>query len=283
MKQVKKADARAQQGGYAADITVRDSRPLKPPAGQQTHHRFPLAGGAVAAPVKPTTAVNASARPIGGSGGSGPATGGRGGRQAKAAAETVDEKAGEALAARGHHPDGEHAAQKPRSSDGSGRPTEQYVRLRVRVRGDRLTVLDSHLVDGPLTAPTTLHGAGVYEVTVGDRLVHAAAVPDLGLEQRSFPNLEGPPEQRGHHFTERATSEFSVRIPAEELTAETIGAVQVRLHRLVEPASGVRVGAQPLGAQLRERVEPIAELVGLPASVLPEAIEARRGRTGQGA
>jgi hypothetical protein len=39
------------------------------------------------------------------------------------------------------------------------------VRLRVRVRNDRLTVLDSHLVDGPLTAPTTLHGAGVYEVT----------------------------------------------------------------------------------------------------------------------
>jgi hypothetical protein len=39
------------------------------------------------------------------------------------------------------------------------------VRLRVRVRGDRLTVLDSHLVDGPLTEATTLHGAGVYEVT----------------------------------------------------------------------------------------------------------------------
>jgi hypothetical protein len=133
-----------------------------------------------AAPVKPTTAMNAAAHPTGGSG-----------RQAKAAAQTVDEKAGEALAARGHHPDGEHPAQKPRSADGSGQPTEQYVRLRVQVRGDRLTVLDSHLVDGPLTAPTTLHGAAVYEVTVGDRLVHAAAIPDLGLEQRSFPKPRG--------------------------------------------------------------------------------------------
>ena len=273
MKQLKKADARAQQGRDAADVTAGDSRPLKPPAGQQTPYRFPLAEGAVAAPVKPTTAVNAAAHP----------TGGSGGRQAKAPAKTVDEKAGEALAARGHHPDGEHPAQKPRSGDGPGRPAEQYVRLRVRVRGDRLTLLDSHLVDGPLTAPTTLHGAGVYEVTVGDRLVHAAAVPDLGLEQRSFPNFEGPPDQHGHHVTERATSEFSVRIPAEELTAETIGAIQVRLYRLVEPASGVRVGAQSLVAQLRERVEPVAELIGLPDSVLPEAIEARGGRTGQGA
>ena len=273
MKQLKRADAQAQQAKYAADVTAPDSRPLKPPAGQQTHHRFPLAQGAGAAPVKPATAVNAPAHSASSSGG----------RQAKAAAETVEEKAGEALAARGHHPDGEHPAQKPRSGDDAGRPTEQYVRLRVQVRGDRLTVRDSHLVDGPLTAPTTLHGAGVYEVTVGDRLVHAAAVPDLGLEQRSFPNLEGPPDQHGHHLTERATSEFSVRIPAEELTAETIGAVQVRLHRLVEPASGVRVGAQSLGAQLHELVEPVAELIGLPESVLPEAIEARGGRTGQGA
>src|SRR5215831_17659600 len=141
MKQLKKADARAQQGGYATGGTARDSRPLKPPAGQQAPYRFPLAEGAVAA-----------------------------------------------LAARGHHPHGEHPAQQPRSGDGPGRPAQQYVRLRVLVRGDRLTVLDSHLVDGPLTAPTTLHGAGVYEVTVGDRLVHAAAVPYLGLEQRSFPN-----------------------------------------------------------------------------------------------
>jgi hypothetical protein len=269
---LKKADAQAQQGGHVADITAQDSRPLKPPAGQQTRHRFPLAGGAAAAPVKPATVVNVTAHP----------TGGSGGRQAKASAETVNEKAGEAQAARGHHPDGEHPAQKPHSGGASGRPAEQYVRLRVQVRDDRLTLLDSHLVDGPLTIPTTLHGAGIYEVTAGDRLVHAAAIPDLGLEQRSFPNLEGPPDQRGHHFTERATSEFSVRIPAENLTAETIGAIQVRLYRLVEPASGVQVGGQSLAAQLRERVEPVAELVGLPESVLPQAIEARGGRTGQG-
>jgi hypothetical protein len=271
MKQHKTKDAQAQQGRYPADADVRDSRPLKPPAGQQAYHRFPLAEGTVAALVKPTTA---SSRP---------ADSGGGGRQVKPATEPAADEAGEALAARGHHPDGKHPPQRPRSGTGSERPVEQYVRLRVRVRGDQLTVLDSHLVDGPLAAPTTLHGAAVYEVTVGDRLVHAAAVPDLGLEQRSFPNLEGPPEQRGHHFTERATSEFSVRIPAEELTAETIGSVQVRLHRLVEPASGVQVGAQSLGAQLRDRVEPVAELTGLPESALPEEIESRGGRTGRGA
>jgi len=274
MKHLKTADARTQQRRYAASIAAApDSRPLKPPAGQQARHRFPLAEGAAASPVKSTTAMNAAPHPGDGSGG----------RQAKAAAETVNEEAGEALAARGHHPDGEHPAQRIRSGGDSAVRPEQYVRLRVQVRGDRMTVLDSHLVDGPLAAPTTLHGAGVYEVTVGDRLVHAAAVPDLGLEQRSFPNPDGPPDQHGHHLTERTISEFSVRIPAEELTAETIGTVNVRLHRLVDPASGVRVGAQSLRAQLNEQVEPVAELAGLPESVLPEAIEARGGRTGRGA
>jgi hypothetical protein len=270
MKQHKTTGTQARQGGSPADADVRDSRPFKPPAGQHVYHRFPLAGGNVAALVKPTTA---EAHPAGRSGG----------RRIKAAAEPQADEAGEALAAHGHHPDGEHPAQRPRSGTSSGRPAEQYVRLRVRVRGDQLTVLDSNLVDGPLSAPTTLHGAAVYEVTMGDRLVHAASVPDLGQEQRSFPNLEGPPDQRGHHFTERASGEFSVRIPAAELTAETIGAVQVRLHRLAGPVSGVRVGALPLHAQLSDGVEPVAELVGLPESVLPEAIEARRGRTGQGA
>jgi hypothetical protein len=189
MKQHKTKDTQARQGGYPADANAGDSRPLKPPAGQQAYHRFPLAEVTVAALVKPTTA---SSRPAD--------SGGGGGRQVKAATEPPADEAGEALAARGHHPDGKHPAQRPRSGTGSERPTEQYVRLRVRVRGDQLTVLDSHLVDGPLSAPTTLHGAAVYEVTAGDRLVHTSAVPDLGQEQRSFPNLEGPPGQRGHHF-----------------------------------------------------------------------------------
>jgi hypothetical protein len=270
MKQHKTTGTQTQQGRSPADADVRDSRPLKPPAGQHVYHRFPLAGGTVAALVKSATADAHPADPSGG-------------RRVKAAAEPRADEAGEALAAHGHHPDGEHPAQRPRSGTSSGRPAEQYVRLRVRVRGDQLTVLDSNLVDGPLSAPTTLHGAAVYEVTMGDRLVHAASVPDLGQEQRSFPNLEGPPDQRGHHFTERASGEFSVRIPAAELTAETIGAVQVRLHRLAGPVSGVRVGALPLHAQLSDGVEPVAELTGLPESVLPAAIEARRGRTGQGA
>lgn len=170
-------------------------------------------------------------------------------------------------------PVGPHADQQ--SLGDGGRPGEQYLRLRVRVRGDRLTVIDSHLVDGPLSQPTTFHAPVAYDVTYQDRLLHAAAVPDIGL-QRSFPD---PSEQRGHHLTPREVSEFSARVPAGEVTRETLAGIRVRLHRVDEPTAVARLGSVPLATQFEGRMTPTAELVGLPESALPEAVEARGGRT----
>jgi hypothetical protein len=162
------------------------------------------------------------------------------------------------------------------SSGGSG--AEQYIRLRVRVSRDRLTVLDSHLVDGPLSQTQTFATANAYEVSVGDRLLHAGALPDLGM-QRSFVNPDGPPDQHGHHFTERPIYEFTARVPAHEVTPETISKIAIRLHRIKEEARATRLGSEVLAEQFSREVRPMAELVGLPESVLPEAIEARGGRT----
>ncbi len=162
------------------------------------------------------------------------------------------------------------------SSGASG--AEQYIRLRVRVSRDRLTVLDSHLVDGPLSQTQGFATANAYEVSIGDRLLHAGGLPDLGM-QRSFVNPDGPPEQQGHHFTERPVYEFTARVPAHEVTPETISRIAIRLHRIKEEARATRLGTEPLATQFSREVRPMAELVGLPASVLPEAIEARGGRT----
>lgn len=163
-------------------------------------------------------------------------------------------------------------------SAGGGGAGEQYIRLRVRVSRDRLTVLDSHLVDGPLSQTPGFATANAYEVSIGDRLLHAGALPDLGM-QRSFPNPDGPPEQQGHHVTERPVYEFTARVPAHEVTPETIASIAIRLHRVKEEARATRLGSEPLAAQFAREVRPVAELVGLPESALPEAIEARGGRT----
>ena len=174
----------------------------------------------------------------------------------------------------------EHGEQQPRRARGTnaGTPNEQYVRLLIRVRDGRLSIADSHLVDGPLGQPRGFPGTNAYEVTLGDELLHGGSLPDLGV-QRAFVNPDGPPEEHGHHFTERTAYEFTARVPAAAVTPDTIGKIVVTLHRIKEEARGDQVGAVPLRQQFEREVRPIAELVGLPASVLPEAIEKRGGRT----
>jgi hypothetical protein len=165
-----------------------------------------------------------------------------------------------------------------RSPAGHEQYVQQYVRLRVRVKDGRLSIVDSHLVDGPLGQAKGFPRGNAYEVTLGDRLLHAGALPDLGV-QRSFPNPQGPPAQHGHYLTERGAYEFMARVPAAEVTPDTIGKIAVRLHRVKEEAGADRIGEAPLGAQFERAMRPIAELDGLPDSALPEAIERRGART----
>jgi len=174
--------------------------------------------------------------------------------------------------------------QQPRRTRGnrpSGRRREEYIRLRIRVHNGDLTVIDSHLVDGPLGQVRGFPGTNAYEVTLGDRLLHAGALPDLGI-QRSFSNPQGPPEQRGHYITTRNVYEFTARVPAADVTRDTIGQITVRLHRVKEEARAEALGEMPLGKQFERELRPIAELVGLPDSVLPDAIERRGGRAPKG-
>src|SRR5262249_3669217 len=171
----------------------------------------------------------------------------------------------------------EYADQEPRRARGR---REQYVRLRLRLHSGRLTFAHSPLVDAPPAQARGFPGTNAYEVTLGDRLLHAGPLPDLG-EQRSFANPEGPPEQHGHYITEHRVREFTARVSADELTPETIGEITVRLHRVKEEARAERVGTMPLGVQFEREMRPVAELVGPPDSVLPEAIRKRGGRTPQ--
>ena len=171
---------------------------------------------------------------------------------------------------------GDQRAKGGRSRASSSR--EEYIRLRIRVHDGRLKILDSHLVDGPLARPTGFPAGNAYEVTLDDRLLHAEALPDLGV-QRSFANPKGPKEQRGHYITEQRAPEFFVRISANEVSPETIGKIVVRVYRVKEEVRADRLEDAPLARQFERAVRPVAELVGLPDSVLPEAIQRRGGRT----
>ncbi len=245
-----------------AAVAGRDTRPLKPPAGEPTHRLAstrPHFGHSKTKGRQPRSQEGA-----------------RGARQPKEPFEPVSGPPESSGRGGANRPD-----QQPVGGGPVGGAGERYVRLRMRVRGDRLSVVDSHLVDGPLGQSTSFQGTNAYEVTYQDRLLHAGTIPDLGM-QRSFPNPEGPADQRGHHLTPREVFEFSARVPAHEVTAETIGGIRVALHQVQEPTSAPRLAATPLADQFEGRMRPVAELVGLPESALPERIEARGGMTGTG-
>ena len=184
-------------------------------------------------------------------------------------------KAARAAAGSGRPPKRGYDDQVPPQVEDRVRPerdaSEAYVRLRVRVTRGGLTVTDAHLVDGPLSQGSVFNGDYAYEVSLGDRLIHAASLADLGA-QRSFANPGGPPAERAHHLEERSTYDFTARIPAEEVTPDTVGAISLTLHRVKGTAPARRLTDQPLAVQYAEELRPVVGLVGLPEWTVPAAL-----------
>ena len=180
--------------------------------------------------------------------------------------------------------EGGEAAQ-PSGRGGEGRPQqpphggsaaasaggEYYVRLTVRVDHGALSVVDSHVVEGPLAQTTTFHGPFAYEVTDGGRLLHAGSIPDLGTV-RAFADMDGTPEQHRHHTYQLDTYEFDVRVPAAALREAALSNVAIVLHRVKAPdeiaTPAATLAAAPLAVQRSETFREIGRVVGIPAHLL---------------
>src|SRR5262245_38436550 len=163
------------------------------------------------------------------------------GRKAKPPVDTPPKVAGE-------HGEGPPEIGEQRSAKRRNMP-ERYVRLRVRVQDDELSIVDSHVVEGPLAQAAAFEGGHAYEVTDGDRLLHAGSIPDLGVF-RSFPHPDGTPEQQRHHTYELSTYEFNARVPANALTRTALPRIAVVLYRVKERPMAHAALAQTLSAPL---------------------------------
>jgi len=167
---------------------------------------------------------------------------------------------------------------------------ERYIRLRVRVDDGEFSIVDGHLVEGPLAQTTAFEGGYAYEVTEGDRLLHAGSIPDLGVV-RSFAHPNGTLEQQRHHTYHLSTYEFNARVPAHALKRAALPKIAVVLYRVKErpparAALGQPLAAAPLGVQRAREMREVGRVVGLPASVLssaprsPEPTAQRRAKKG---
>jgi hypothetical protein len=150
----------------------------------------------------------------------------------------------------------EPAAKRPTASGPDG-----YVRVRLRVTGDQVTVMGAKAVEGPLVE-TKLQGALAYEVTLGSKRLAAGAIPDVG-EQRSFPDPKGKGEMAGHHVTVLPTYDVNVRVPKAQLTAAALPRVEIALYRMKEPLQLERLGPGPIRDQFSRELREVGRVKGI--------------------
>jgi hypothetical protein len=162
---------------------------------------------------------------------------------------------------------GELPSQEPAQPAKSAKPSEGYIRLRVRVENGKMSVVDSHDVEGPLIESEGVHAGYAYEVSVGSKRLHSGSIPDLSVV-RSFPNPEGPPEERGHHITELSTYDFHVRVPRKKISASMLPKTEIALYRVKEPAQAKPLGARLLSTTFERELREVSRLKGIPAKVL---------------
>jgi hypothetical protein len=146
--------------------------------------------------------------------------------------------------------------------NGGEKEREGYVRLRVLVEGDELTVVGAKFVEGPLVQTSTLHPGLTYEVTLGSRRVASGGIPDAGV-WRSYPDPLGRPGLQGHHITEVPRYEIPVRVPADELSMSALPKTRITLYRWRGTSPATLLEGRSLRTQLKGRMDTVAVLDGI--------------------
>ena len=134
----------------------------------------------------------------------------------------------------------------------SGSSREQYIRMRVRARGDRLSIVDSHLVDGPLGQAPGILRSERLRGHLDDRLLHAGSLPDLGV-QRSFVNPDGPAFKAWPPLHRAADVRVHGSGAGRRGNPRHHRADRVRLHRVKEEARSKQLGDNAAGPAIRAR------------------------------
>jgi len=149
---------------------------------------------------------------------------------------------------------------------------EAYLRLRLRVEDEQMSLVEARKVEGPLLMENEINSNFVYEAVLPSKRLALGSIIDVGVN-RSFPNPEGVQGQEGHFFIELPSFEFNARIPAEELSLPDLPKVEIAVYRVKSPVKeSVREKslAREFGNELRE----VAKLKGISLKALPKKSQA---------
>jgi len=142
---------------------------------------------------------------------------------------------------------------------------QSYLRLRMRVAGDRLSVVGVQEVEGPLVQSTSVAGEYAYEVQLDSKPLAAEGILDVGIS-RSYPR----PGSNEHYITQRSSFDFNVRIPRAAVPDQAVPRLSITVYRFQDVSPKTiqgRISAQP-GLQ----AQPVAQLQNLQIENLEPAL-----------
>jgi len=148
-------------------------------------------------------------------------------------------------------------------------PDNSYVVLRMRVQNGTMAVIGSKRVEGPLLADEEIVQDGLtYEALLDNNRLSIGSVPDFG-EQRSYPR----PGTTDHYVTVLPSFDFNLRVPSEKINLQDLPKLKISLYRFKVPVPDLKLGPQPLRAQLEQEVRVVAELNGIQLTKLPGDVQ----------
>jgi hypothetical protein len=173
--------------------------------------------------------------------------------------------------------------EKPPKSFGAQEPArkraaragESYLRLRVRVEGGDMSVVDARQVEGPLTQPSTVHGNYVAELLYNGEPVAVEAIPDLGERRSYFDPGRAVTEGGSHGSWEIPTAEFALRLPSDAMSSRSLSRADIVLYQVKDSSQPLRTRADAsLRDDYQSELREVARLQGVELSSLSKAAQA---------
>ena len=139
---------------------------------------------------------------------------------------------------------------------------EGYVRLCLRVKGNKISLVGARTVEGPLVTPKKIHSGLIYEANYDQKRIGFGWIADAG-ERRSFPHPKPKPGQEGHHVTDLSSFEFNARISKEDFVKANLPDVEVSVYRVKEEPQDASVSPERFDVQFSRELREVAHLKGI--------------------
>lgn len=137
---------------------------------------------------------------------------------------------------------------------------EGYLRIRLRVKDRKMSLVEVHKVDGPLITENEIQDNLVYEASISSKRIAIGSIIDVGVN-RSYPN-PGVPGQEGHFFIEVPSYEFDARLPIEDLSLSLLPKVEIAVYR-VKGQVNKSIGEKSVAVEFIDELREVARLKGI--------------------